>query len=236
MARFDRLDATVDDNLQTGSRRLQAIDASVIQRRNFPVLLRRQTMQPGLARVHDEGLATSAAHRIDEPLEVGFAILIVNADAALHRHRNVHRGLHGRDARRNQRRLRHKTGAEAALLHPVRRTSDIEIDFVVATRGADRGRIGQLSGIRAAKLKRNGMLVVREPEQAVAIAVDHGIRRHHLGIEKRVASQQPMEGPAMAVRPIHHGGHTKSTAWTAHTSFRYAGMMRPIVDGSVSAK
>ena len=37
------------------------------------------------------------------------------------------------------------------------------------------------------------------------IAVDQGTGGHHLGVEQRVAGEQAMEIPAMAIRPPHHG-------------------------------
>ena len=65
----------------------------------------------------------------------------------------------------DQRRLRHQTGAEAAVLHPVRRAADIEIDFVVAEILADLRARREIARIRAAELKRDGMLAGIETEQ-----------------------------------------------------------------------
>ena len=53
------------------------------------------------------------------------------------------RAAHGRHAARHQRRLRHQAGAEAALLHAVRRAADVEVDLVVAEALADRRRLGE---------------------------------------------------------------------------------------------
>ena len=76
-----------------------------------------------------------------------------------------HRALHGLDAVGDQRRLRHQAGAEAAVLHPVRRTADIEIDFVVAEILADLRRRREIARIRAAELQRHRMLAGIETEQ-----------------------------------------------------------------------
>src|ERR1700738_1568658 len=58
------------------------------------------------------------------------------------------RALHGRDAFGDQPWFRHQTGAKAAVLHPIRRATNIEIDFVVAKILADfRGR-REIAGIR----------------------------------------------------------------------------------------
>ena len=57
----------------------------------------------------------------------------------------------------DQRRLRHQAGAKAAVLHPIRRTADIEIDFVIAEILADLGRRREIARIGAAELKRDRM-------------------------------------------------------------------------------
>ena len=49
-------------------------------------------------------------------------------------------------AARHQLRLRHQAGAEAALLHAVRRAADVEVDLVVAIALADRRRLRQPAG------------------------------------------------------------------------------------------
>src|SRR6476646_3831274 len=43
---------------------------------------------------------------------------------------------------------------------------------------------------------------VQEP---VPVAAQHGVRRHHLGIEQRAFGDEPQEITAMAVGPLHHG-------------------------------
>jgi hypothetical protein len=106
--------------------------------------------------------------------------------------------------RRHERGLRHQAGAEAALLHPVRRAADVEVDLVVAPVRTDGGGLREPGGLAAAQLQRHWVLVRAEPEQAHAIAVQHRLRRHHLGVQQRMVRQQAMEGPAVPVRPIHH--------------------------------
>ena len=62
--------------------------------------------------------------------------------------------------------LRHQAGAEAALLHPVRRAADVEVDLVVAEVLADaRAACGELRRIGAAELQRHRMLLGVEAEQ-----------------------------------------------------------------------
>ena len=71
-------------------RRLEAIDAAVVERRDLAVLLGRQPLQPGLARVHDERAAARIRNRVDEPLQIRLAVLVVDADAALDGHGHAH--------------------------------------------------------------------------------------------------------------------------------------------------
>jgi hypothetical protein len=153
-----------------------------------------------------EGRAARAGHGVDEALEIGFRILIVDADAAFDSDGDAHALLHGGDAGGDQIRLGHEAGAEAALLHAIGRAADVEIDLVVAQRFADGRRLGELRRIGAAELQRQRFLFSAETQEACAIAMDHGIGRDHLRIEKRMARHEAVEVPAVPVRPIHHGG------------------------------
>jgi hypothetical protein len=47
-------------------------------------------------------------------------------------------------------------------------------------------------------------------KQTRAVAMDHGTRRHHLGIEPRATRQQPVEDAAMPISPVHHRRDGKS--------------------------
>ena len=110
----------------------------VVERRDVAVLARRQAGQPGLARMHDQRVGAGRARPSRSTSSSAcFGILVVDADAAFHRHRDRDRGLHRGDAIADQRRLRHQAGAEAALLHAIRRAADVEIDLVVAEVRAD---------------------------------------------------------------------------------------------------
>src|SRR6185437_12887830 len=116
-----------------------------------------------------------------------------------------YRALHGLDAGCNQLRLRHQAGAEAAVLHPVRRTADIEVDLVIAELLADLRRDREVARIGPAKLQRDGMLARVEAKQSLAVAMNDGARRQHLRIEPRTPRKQTMEDTAVPVGPIHHG-------------------------------
>ena len=47
-------------------RSLEPMDAAVIERRHIAVLARRQALEPGVARMHDEDLASRLCHGTDE--------------------------------------------------------------------------------------------------------------------------------------------------------------------------
>ena len=108
--------------------------------------------------------------------------------------------------------LGHQAGAEAALLHAVRGAADVEVDLVVAEALADRGGLGEPGRIGAAELQGDRMLLGAERQQPLAVAMQDRLRRHHLGVEPRAPRQQPMEEPAMPIRPIHHGRDAEAVA------------------------
>ena len=100
---------------------------------------------------------------IDEGLEILLAVLLVDADAAFHGHRHRNRRLHRRNAARDERRFRHQARPEAALLHPVRRTADIEVDLVIAVAGPDGRRLGELAGSDPPSCSATGCSCVENP-------------------------------------------------------------------------
>ena len=160
--------------------------------------------------MHDQRIGARCDHAARQNVERNFRILVVDADPAFDRDGNFHRTLHGGNAFRDQRRLRHQAGTEAAVLHPVRRTADIEIDFVVAEILADLRGGGEIAGIGTAKLQRHRMLASIEAEQPPAVAMNNGAGRQHLRIEPRAPAHQTVEDAAMPVGPVHHGCHRKA--------------------------
>ena len=130
----------------------QLIDHLVAQRRNLPVFLRAQALQPGVARMHDEHPASGFADLADEITDETIAFDAVDANAVLHRHRDVHRIHHGLHAVGHQRRLGHQAGAERAALHPLARAAAVQIDLVIAPVLAQLRGIGQLQRLAAAEL------------------------------------------------------------------------------------
>ena len=214
--RVEVFDAAVENDRQLGMRGLEPVHAVVVERRDLAVLLRRQTVEPGLARVHDEGAAAGAGDRIDEALQVGLAVLLIDADAAFDGHRHGDALLHGGDAGGDQLRLRHEAGAEAALLHAVGGAADVEVDLGVAEAFTDRGGFCERGRIGAAELQGDGIVGGRVGEQARAVAVQDGVSGDHLGVEQRVARHEAVEGAAMPIRPVHHGRDAKSMTFRLH--------------------
>ena len=183
---------------------LHAIDDIVVEGRDLAVLLRAQTLEPGLAGMNPDGVGAGVQHPGDEIRQHGFRVLLVNADAAFDRDRHARDLLHRRDARGHHIRRLHQTGAEGAGLNAVGRAADIEVDLVIGERFGDAHRLGQLCRIGAAELQRDRVFRRVMAEQPVSRPVDDRVRNHHLRIKQRVAADLPVEVTAMAVGPVDH--------------------------------
>ncbi len=166
--------------------------------------------------MHNEGAAARGRYGGDKPLQAFLAVLVVDADAALHGNGHADARGHRGDARADELGLLHQAGAETALLHAIGRAANVEVDFVVAEAFPDRRRLGECGRLRAAELQRDRVLGLAECEQARAVAVEHGWRGHHLGVKPRMPRQDAMEGPAVPVRPVHHRGDAEPMALKLH--------------------
>ena len=113
---------------------------------------------------------------------------------------------HRRDAVGDQLRLAHQAGAEAPGLHAVGRAAAVEVDLVEAVLGADARRLRQQRRLAAAQLQRHRMLDRIHRQQPRAVAVDHRVGMHHLGVQPRMRRQQAVEHAAVRVGPVHHRG------------------------------
>ena len=98
LAGIQLLDTAVNDNSELREIPLQVIYPVVIKRRDLAVLSRRETLQPGLARVHNEHRGTARSHRTHKIDEFRVTLLVINADAMLHGDGDVAGGAHCRDA------------------------------------------------------------------------------------------------------------------------------------------
>ena len=89
------------------------------------------------------------------------------ATAWLRRRRFAHemdRLAHRAGATGDGLRFRHQTGAETALLDPVARTTDIDVDFVVTQVFGDLGRCHHLGRLGAAQLQGQGTFFNGKPK------------------------------------------------------------------------
>ncbi len=139
-------------------------------------------------------------------LQAGVVVLVVDADAAFHRHRHAHRVTHRLHAVGNQRRLVHQAGTETPRLHPIGRTAHIEVDLVITGLGAEPRGLRQFMRIAAAQLQRQWMLLLAVLEQAQLPPAHQRRTGHHFGIQPRPRRQQPVEVAAVPVGPVHHRG------------------------------
>ena len=119
-------------------------------------------------------------------------------------------------------RLGHETRSEASLLHTIRRTADVEIDFVIAKGRTDGCGLCKLCGIGTAKLERYGMLRRIEPQKPLSIAMQDRFGRHHFSVEQGMPRQLAVEEAAVPVRPIHHRGNAELVIWAMHSSCGFA--------------
>ena len=127
-----RGDTAVQHHRQCREVALERMHQFVAQRRNLAVLLGRQALEPGIAGVHDEDLATGLTDRTDEVAHKTIVLFAVYAYAVLDRHRYRHGITHGLDAIGHQTRLGHQTGAKRAALHALGRAAAVQVDLVIA--------------------------------------------------------------------------------------------------------
>src|SRR5664280_1415029 len=175
--------AAIEDEAETRKVMLQAVDRLVAQRRHLPVFLRAQAMQPGIAGMDDEDLATAPlADGADEIAHESVVLEAIDADAMFHGHRNGNGVAHRLDAIGDQLGLGHETGAERAALDPLARAAAVEVDLVVAPTLTEPRTRGESRRVAAAELQRKRSLFAVEIEMARCVAVQQGARGHHLGV------------------------------------------------------
>ena len=83
-------------------------------------------------------------------MQVFVAVQVVNANAVLDCNRNADARAHGMDQFGYQLGFGHQTGTELAGLHPVRRTTHIDVDFRVAVILSHYSGLGHLERVAAA--------------------------------------------------------------------------------------
>ena len=124
-------DLSIDQHHRVGKVLLEPKSSLANKRRNLSILLRRQPLEPGRARMNDEDAATSIIDRAHEVAHKAVFVVIIHPDAVLHRHGLVRHVLHRPDAGGHGLRLEHQTRPEASLLHTLGRASAVEVVFVI---------------------------------------------------------------------------------------------------------
>src|SRR5258708_31494027 len=163
-------DAAIDDDAHSRQRGLEPIYPVVVERREVTILLRRQSIEPGLAGVDDQRIRAGGDDAARQRIQRDFRILVVDADPAFDGHRNADRALHGVDTGGDQCRLRHQAGAKPAILHAIRWTADIEVDFVITEILANFRTRREVSRLGAAQLKRDAMFAYIKTQHPASFA------------------------------------------------------------------
>src|SRR5207253_11254828 len=146
------VEASIQHDRQRRKISLQALHDFVAERRNLAILLRRESLQHGVSRMHDEYIATCALDEADKIAYEAVVVIAIETDPMLDRHRQRHRIAHRLDAIRDECGLAHQTRAEAAGLDALRRTAAIQIDLVVTPAPAQPRGVRELRRIAAAQL------------------------------------------------------------------------------------
>jgi len=157
--------------------------------------------------VHHHHRRTGGDLAVDEAGKHVVVVVLVHAQAALHRHRDINRIDHGRNALGHQRRLAHQARAKTPGLHAIRRAAAVEVDLVIAPLGGDARGLRQQHRITATQLQGQRLLAAVEAEQALAVAVDDRVGVHHLRVQAYARCQHAVENAAMAIGPVHHRGN-----------------------------
>ena len=172
----------------------------IVERRDVAVFLRRQPVEPGLAGMH---VNASHARGDDAPRSgrgADLGILIVDAEPAFDGDGNTDRALHGADALGDQLRLRHQAGAEAAGLHPVRRTADVEVDLIVAKSSPIFAAVASSRGSEPPSCSATGCSLASKPSSLARSPWTMAPRGHHLGEKQRTPRQSAGETRGSAGR------------------------------------
>ena len=155
----------------------------------------------------DEGAATGFAHGADKIAHEVVALAFVNADAVLHRHRQSHDIAHGLHTVGDQLRFGHQASTKSTALHAFTRAAAVQIDLVVTPLFAQPRRPRQISGFAAAQLQSNRVFFSVKSQMPRHITMQQSTGGDHLGVQQRMAAQEPMKVTAMLVRPVHHRGN-----------------------------
>lgn len=148
----ERLDAAVDADVQVRHFGLEAMDKIVVQRRDLAVLLGAESLEPRLARMDDEHLATCVADSLYKISEEFPAVELVDPDAALDGHGDAHRILHGLETVDDDVLVLHEACAEVPVLYAVRRASAVQVHFLEPRGFHEFGSASEIYWVAASEL------------------------------------------------------------------------------------
>ncbi len=191
-------------NVSAGKSRSSCSHDLVAQWRQLSIFLGRQAFEPGVACMHDEHIAPGFGHRADKVAHEGVVLAAIDADAVLHRHRQVHGVAHRGHAVMHQRRLSHQARTKRAALHALARAAAIQVHFVITPLLCEFGARREVCRLAAAELQGNRMFLGIEVQMPRHVAMEQGAAGHHLGVQARALRDLAMEVAAMAVGPVHH--------------------------------
>ena len=185
---------------------LELVSHVVTQWRDFAVFFGRETLQPGVACVHDKHRATGLRHRADKVAHKAIVFVFINTDAVLDRDRHIDHIDHGFDTVGHQHGLVHQAGAKGPALYAFAGAAAVQINLVVAPLRAQTGGHRQVGRLAATQLQGQRMLLGVKAQMPVDITVHERAGGHHFGIQAGVAGEEAVQIAAMAVGPVHHGG------------------------------
>ena len=128
--------------------------------------------------------------------------MVVDAEAALHRDRNVHLLNHGLADLSHKFWLKHQLCAKRAVDRALRRATAVQIYLVVPVSLHNLGRLCDFNGIVSSDLADDRVLVRRELKQP--LVVEDSVLVQHLCIQEGVLSQQAHEPAKVVVGHVDH--------------------------------
>ena len=183
-------DAAIDANAEVWKFGFKLVHHRVTQRRHLAVGFGRQTLEPGVARMDDEGLATGFTDGPHKIAHEGVTLGFVDANAVLHGDwhlARVHHIQHRLHAIGHQLGLGHQARAKSAALDALAGATAVQVDLVIAPLLAQPGGLRQLVRIAAPQLQCKRVFFNIELKVPRNVAMQQGTGRHHLGVQQRVA-------------------------------------------------
>mmetsp|Transcript_86224 Transcript_86224/g.180402 ORF Transcript_86224/g.180402 Transcript_86224/m.180402 type:complete len:304 (-) Transcript_86224:104-1015(-) len=165
---LERLHATIERELQLWKLVAEPVHSVIHQRRDFPVLVRCQTIQEALSGMDDEVLDAGLGHCANKGGGELRRIEIVGSKPAFHRGRQVRGRQDAAHALPNKLRLQHQRRSEFTMAcNAIRRAAAVQIDFVISPRRHHLSGSSQIVWIAPTKLTDNRVLVGPERQEPI---------------------------------------------------------------------